>query len=79
MKENVKNLKEAIGEVEAIVWATCELGSTGREKMNVLINRFQGFENELRAISSKLIPQKQYYDFEVDRILKDILGEDGTS
>jgi hypothetical protein len=41
-----EELLEALDEVETIVWATCEWGSLGREKMNVLVNLFSAFKVE---------------------------------
>lgn len=32
-------------------------------------------EQELRELIQNLVPQKQYYDFEVERILKEFLGD----
>jgi len=48
------DLQKALDEVEAVVWATCEFGSTGREKMNVLMNQFAVFK-----LLNVIVPRKQ--------------------
>ena len=40
---SVEDLRKALAEVEAIVWATCESGSLGMEKMNELLHKFSVF------------------------------------
>lgn len=40
-----------------------------------ILHEIKGLEKELREKIKNLIPQKQYYDFEVERILKEILGD----
>lgn len=47
---SVEDLQKALEEVEAVVWATCEFGSLGREKMNVLVNLFSAFQGELNQL-----------------------------
>jgi hypothetical protein len=48
---SLNDLQKALDEVEAIVWATCEFGSLGREKMNVLVNLFSVFQKENVIVS----------------------------
>lgn len=46
---SIMELRKALDEVEAVVWATCEFGSIGREKMNVLVNKFAVFRQSLEG------------------------------
>lgn len=62
MKFNLKNKPFCKG-------VNCDLRCYDWEKW------FEGFEKELRKKIKNLKPQKQYYDFEVARILEEILGE----
>jgi hypothetical protein len=48
-------LEEALDEVETIVWATCEWGSLGREKINVLMNRFSSFKSDTEKCEKALL------------------------
>lgn len=50
---NTKELQKALDEVEAVVWATCEFGSLGREKMNVLVNLFSAFQKDYTETKEK--------------------------
>jgi hypothetical protein len=51
---SVKDLQKVLDEVEAVVWATCEFGSLGREKMNVLVNLFSAFKAEYEKVNRDL-------------------------
>ena len=41
---SAEDLRKALAEVEAIVWATCESSSLGMEKMNELLHKFSVFQ-----------------------------------
>ena len=45
-ESQIVKIQKAVDEVETVVWATCEFGSIGREKMNVLVNLFAGFQRD---------------------------------
>ncbi len=47
LRKQFENLQKALDEVEAVVWANCEFGSLGREKMNVLVSLFSVFKREV--------------------------------
>ena len=44
------------------------------EEGTKILRKFDSLIEELQQLRENLVPQKQYYDFEVDVILKEILG-----
>jgi len=57
---SAEDLRKALAEVEAIVWATCESGSLGMEKMNELLHKFSVFQTKLQTLLSDFGDLSEY-------------------